>query len=95
MLSRSIAGNRLTEDGHPCEANGTRWFFPGVLAAYTPCLIFLALMLRGVETDEPEPCLPIAREWLAVPIPSDQEHPLGMDAWRPLDPVQCARGKYG
>ena len=32
-----------------------QWFFLGIMAAYTPCLIFLAFMLRDIETDEPEP----------------------------------------
>ena len=30
-------------------------FFLGMMAAYAPCLIFLALMLRDIGTDEPEP----------------------------------------
>lgn len=30
-------------------------FFLGMMAAYAPCLIFLALMLRDIGTYEPEP----------------------------------------
>ena len=30
-------------------------FFLGMMAAYAPCLIFMAFMLRDIGTDEPEP----------------------------------------
>lgn len=50
-MAQPASGRALSKS----EANEAYQFLLGMMAAYAPCLIFMAFMLRDIGTGEPEP----------------------------------------